>query len=82
MSIDKKSSIISNYQYKSTKFEKLQYPKTTNHHGAIAAWIQCHPNFTAAELIKSGVCKAPSNAIEYYEEFIAYREFFQLLNNS
>ena len=81
MSIDKKASINSNYRYKTTKFEKLQYPNTSNHHGAIAAWIKNNPNFTATELMSSGVCKA-SNKNDYYEEFIAYREFFQLLNNS
>ena len=81
MSVDKKASINSSYRYKKTKFEKLWYPNTTNHHGAIAAWIKNNPNFTANELISSGVCKA-SNKQEYYEEFIAYREFFELLKNS
>ena len=81
MSINKKASINSNYIYKTTKFGKIQYPDTGSHYGAIAAWIKNNPDFTAAELISSGVCNAP-NKNDYYEEFLAYREFFQLLNNN
>lgn len=73
-------SIDSTYAYKTTKFSKLDKSKMTQPHGVIAAWIKAHPNFTAAELVRSGICKAP-NAIDYYEEFIAYRAFFKSLEN-
>ena len=74
------NNIDSTYNYKTKKFSKLDQPKTSQLHGVIAAWIKKKPNFTAAQLVSSGICKAP-NAIEYYEEFIAYRAFFNSLNN-
>ena len=74
------NNIDSTYNYKIKKFSKLDQPQMTQHHGVIAAWIKKNPNFTAAQLVSSGTCKAP-NAIEYYEEFIAYRAFFNSLNN-
>lgn len=52
----------------------------SQHHGVIAAWIKKNPDFTVTQLVNSGICKA-SNAIDYYEEFIACRAFFNSLNN-
>jgi hypothetical protein len=55
------------------KFKKLH---GSGHHGKIAAWIHEHPDFTPQELHDSGVITAP-NASDYYDEFLAYREFFR-----
>ena len=74
------NNIDSTYNYKTKKFSKLDQPNTSQHHGVIAAWIKNNPDFTANQLVSSGICKA-SNAIDYYEEFIAYRAFFNSLNN-
>jgi len=68
--------IDDNYNFKTTKFSKLSKPN--QHHGKIAAWLKKNPDFTANELMNSGVCSA-DNADEYYEEFIAYRKFFSTL---
>lgn len=56
-----------------SKFKKLH---GSGHHGVIADWIKSHPDFTAQELHSSGLISAP-NASEYYDEFLAYREFFK-----
>jgi len=56
-----------------SKFKKLH---GSGHHGAIADWIHAHPEFTPADLHGSGVITAP-NASDYYDEFLAYREFFR-----
>jgi hypothetical protein len=64
MSSDKKASLNSNYRYKTTKFEKLQYPNPASNHGAIAAWIQKNPDFTAQQLIASGVCPTNVNPMD------------------
>ena len=77
--MSKNINIDSTYNYKTKKFSKLDQPKMSEHHGVIAAWIRKNPDFTAAQLVRSGICKA-SNAIDYYEEFIAYRAFFNSLN--
>jgi len=68
----------SHYSYKTSKLNKLYNPKTK--HGKIGAWIKKNKNFKARDLVLSGVCDA-KNAIEYYEEFIAYRAFFNLVND-
>lgn len=67
------------YDYKTSKLSKL-YNKKTNH-GKIAAWIKNNKTFNAHDLVSSGSCDA-ANKIEYYEEFIAYREFFNLINKT
>ena len=69
----------SHYNYKTTKLKKLHNPKTK--HGKVGAWVKNHKAFKAHDLATSGVCDAP-NAIEYYEEFIAYRAFFNSLDHN
>lgn len=54
------------------KFKQLH---NSGNHGTIAEWILSNPDFTASELHSSGVITAP-NAGDYYDEFLAYREFF------
>ena len=54
------------------KFKQLH---NSGNHGLIAEWILLHPEFSASELHSSGVITAP-NAADYYDEFLAYREFF------
>jgi len=56
-----------------SKFKKLH---GSGHHGDIANWIKANPEFTAQELHASGVITAP-NASDYYDEFLAYREFYR-----
>jgi hypothetical protein len=56
-----------------SKFKKLH---NSGHHGKIADWIKANPDFTPEQLHNSGVCTAP-NASEYYDEFLAYREFYR-----
>lgn len=56
-----------------SKFKKLH---GSGHHGVIADWIKDHPDFTPEQLHTSGLITAP-NASDYYDEFLAYREFFR-----
>jgi len=56
-----------------SKFKKLH---GSGHHGVIAEWIKSNPDFTPGDLHNSGIITAP-NASEYYDEFLAYREFFR-----
>jgi len=67
------------YNYETSKYSKFN--KSNTHHGIIAAWVRKHPNFTPIQLKSSNICSAPK-AEEYYEEFIAYRQFFQELEKS
>lgn len=55
---------------------KFKQFHNSGNHGKIAEWIKSHPDFTAKELHESGVITAP-NASDYYDEFLAYREFFR-----
>ncbi len=55
---------------------KFKQFHNSGNHGKIATWIKAHPDFTAKELHDSGVISAP-NASDYYDEFLAYREFFR-----
>lgn len=55
---------------------KFRQFHNSGNHGKIAEWIKAHPEFTAKELHDSGVITAP-NASDYYDEFLAYREFFR-----
>ena len=64
------------YNYKTSKYSQFNKPNT--HHGKVAAWVRKHPNFDPIQLMASNVCDAP-NANKYYEEFIAYRQFFREL---
>lgn len=56
-----------------SKFKKLH---GSGHHGKIAEWIKNNPDFTPEQIHNSGLIVAP-NASEYYDEFLAYREFFR-----
>lgn len=54
---------------------KFKQFHNSGNHGKIASWIKSHPDFTAKELHESGLITAP-NASAYYDEFLAYREFY------
>ena len=56
--------------------KKFRQFNNSGYHGAIADWIKAHPDFTPEELHNSGTCTAPNKA-DYYDEFLAYREFFR-----
>ena len=56
-----------------SKFKKLH---GSGHHGVIAEWIKENPDFTPEQLHNSGLIDAP-NKSDYYDEFLAYREFFR-----
>lgn len=55
---------------------KFRQFHNSGNHGKIAEWIKLNPEFTAQQLHASGVVTAP-NASDYYDEFLAYREFFR-----
>lgn len=55
---------------------KFKQFHNSGNHGKIAQWIKENPEFTAKELHESGVITAP-NSSDYYDEFLAYREFFR-----
>lgn len=55
---------------------KFKQFHNSGNHGKIATWIKAHPEFTAHDLHESGLITAP-NASAYYDEFLAYREFFR-----
>ncbi|MBT8294376.1 MAG: hypothetical protein KJN70_13970 [Eudoraea sp.] len=55
---------------------KFRQFHNSGNHGKIAEWIKSNPEFTAKDLHSSGVITAP-NASDYYDEFLAYREFYR-----
>lgn len=55
---------------------KFKQFHNSGNHGKIATWVKSNPDFTAKELHDSGLITAP-NASAYYDEFLAYREFFK-----
>lgn len=60
------------------KFKELRKQNTKK--GAIANWILSNPDFTAKELLESGVCDS-DNAEAYYQEFLAYKAFFDKVHS-
>ena len=57
------------------KFKQLH---NSGHFGKIAEWILENPEFTPQEIHTSGLIDAP-NKDAYYDEMLAYREFFYTL---
>lgn len=58
------------------QFKKLSSNK--GHYGLIATWVKDHPDFTAQELHASNLIDAP-NSSDYYDQFLAFREFYKEL---
>lgn len=59
------------------KFKQLH---NSGNFGAICNWIKENPDFTAEQIHNSGLVTAP-NASDYYDEPLAWREFFRTINS-
>ncbi len=56
------------------KFKQLH---NSGYHGAIADWIRANPDFTPEQIHSCGMATKAPNEADYYDEFLAYREFFR-----
>lgn len=66
---------------KSTVTPSKKFKQFTNsgHMGKVAEWCKDNPNFTHDELLNSGLIAEAPHRVEYFEEFLAYRNFFETL---
>ena len=75
---DKLTAIV---DYSGVEKSKVKEPAkfkqfhNSGHFGKIAEWVLKNPEFTASEIHSSGLIDAP-NKDAYYDEMLAYREFF------
>lgn len=59
--------------------KKFKQFNNSGHMGKIASWIKSNPNFSHSELLDSGLIADAPNRVEYFEEFLSYRAFFESL---
>lgn len=59
-----------------TASKKFKQFNNSGHMGKIAEWVRANPDFTHVELLSSGLIADAPHRIEYFEEFLAYRNFF------
>jgi len=62
-----------------TASKKFKQFNNSGHMGKIAEWVRANPKFTHDEILNSGLIADAPHRTEYFEEFLAYREFFQSL---
>lgn len=69
---------------KSTVQPSKKFKQFTNsgHMGKIAEWVKANPNFTHDEILNSGLIADAPHRVEYFEEFLAYRNFFENLKQA
>lgn len=65
-----------------TEHAKFKQFNNSGYHGNIARWIKANPDFTPNELLSSGSCVdgkgvLSNNCEAYYNEFLAYKAFFE-----
>ena len=58
--------------------KKFKQFNNSGHMGKLADWVKAHPSFTPEQIKNCNVVEAP-NAQDYYEEMLAYRQFFKTL---
>lgn len=62
-----------------TPSKKFKQFSNSGHMGKIAEWVRANPEFTHDEILNSGLIADAPHRIEYFEEFLAYRNFFESL---
>jgi len=62
-----------------TPSKKFKQFTNSGHMGKIAEWVKQNPTFTHEEILSSGLIADAPHRIEYFEEFLAYRNFFESL---
>ena len=62
-----------------TPSKKFKQFSNSGHMGKIAEWVKANPAFTHDEILNSGLIADAPHRIEYFEEFLAYRNFFESL---
>lgn len=62
-----------------TASKKFKQFNNSGHMGKIADWVRNNPEFSHDELLNSGLIADAPHRVEYFEEFLAYRNFFKSL---
>jgi len=62
-----------------TPSKKFKQFNNSGYMGQIAEWVRNNPEFTHDELLTSGLIAEAPHRLEYFEEFLAYQNFFQSL---
>lgn len=62
-----------------TPSQKFKQFHNSGYMGVIAEWVRSNPEFSHDELLNSGLIADAKHRIAYFEEFLAYQEFFQSL---
>ena len=64
-----------------TASKKFKQFNNSGHMGKIAEWVRENPEFTHEQILSSGLIADAPHRIEYFEEFLAYRNFFQSVDS-
>lgn len=59
-----------------TASKKFKQFNNSGYMGQIAEWIKENPEFSHDELLNSGLIAEAPHRVEYFEEFLAYQNFF------
>lgn len=62
-----------------TASKKFKQFDNSGYMGVIADWVRANPEFSHDELLGSGLIADAPHRVEYFEEFLAYQNFFQSL---
>jgi len=62
-----------------TPSKKFKQFNNSGYMGQIAEWVRANPEFSHDELLTSGLIAEAPHRLEYFEEFLAYQNFFQSL---
>lgn len=62
-----------------TPSKKFKQFSNSGHMGKIAEWVKQNPTFSHDEILNSGLIADAPHRVEYFEEFLAYRNFFESL---
>lgn len=63
-----------------TASKKFKQFNNSGHMGKIADWVRNNPKFSHDELLSSGLIADAPHRLEYFEEFLAYRNFFESIS--
>jgi len=65
-----------------TASKKFKQFSNSGYMGKIADWVRANPDFSHDELLTSGLIADAPHRIEYFEEFLAYQNFFESLKQA
>ena len=65
-----------------TASKKFKQFNNSGHMGKIAEWVKVNPKFTHDQILNSGLISDAPHRVEYFEEFLAYRNFFKSLESA